>query len=264
MSPAAKLQIVLVLAASSALSGCMGTTQPRGDEGPTTAERVDELEARLEQLERRTNSAQMLEMMQRVETMHAELRELRGATEQRGHELESLNRRQRELYLDLDRRLQALETGGRTRDAAPSGEPAHELPRQLEDSPDDAMRDRYESAFRLLQEGRYPAALEAFTAYLDDYPDGQYSDNAQYWLGEVYYVTREYESALEEFGKVLDAFPESQKIPDAMLKIGYVHYELEQWERAREMLTRVTEQAPGTTVARLAEQRLQRMRQEGR
>ena len=52
-------------------------------------------------------------------------------------------------------------------------------------------------------------------------------------------------------------------LPDSLLKIGYTHYELKQWELARSALTQVQEQYPGTTVARLAENRLRAMRVEG-
>src|SRR5690606_33316613 len=114
---------------------------------------------------------------------------------------------------------------------------------------DDAQAQRavYDAAFRQLQEGRYPAAIAAFKDYLAQYPKGRYVDNAQYWLGEAYYVTRDFSTALSEFQRVLSAFPDSQKVPDAMLKIGYVHYELQQWDKARDTLTQVAQRVPGTT-----------------
>jgi tol-pal system protein YbgF len=109
-----------------------------------------------------------------------------------------------------------------------------------------------------------PVAINAFRQFLEAYPDGPFSDNAQYWLGEAYYVSRDFPNALAEFRKVIERHPDSQKVPDAMLKIGYTQYELRQWDVARRMLTDVSQRAPGTTVARLAQQRLDRMRQEGR
>lgn len=262
------LQFVSFAALAGMLAGCLSGTPTRPDGTASPQQRIAELESRVQRLENQVESGQLLELMQRVETLHTELRELRGDGEQRGHEVESLSRRQRELYLDLDRRLQNLETGGRAPAAAAPAESRAE-PRQsaverLERPSEDGQRTRYESAFRLLQEGRYPAAIDAFQQFLADFPEGPYSDNAQYWLGEAYYVTRDYRSARAEFGKVVERHPDSQKIPDAKLKIGYVHYELQEWEDARRVLTEVAGMAPGSTIARLAEQRLQRMRQEGR
>ncbi len=243
-----------VTATVVALGGCLSGPPGRtADSGPTLVERIEMLETKVGTQQRALESGQMLELMNRVEVLHAEVRELRGMVETLGHEAESLSRRQRELYLDLDRRLQNLEGG------------AARLATQVPERPSQsAAPAQYDDAFKLLQEGRYPAAIDAFKSYLAANPQGPLADNAQYWLGEAYYVTRDYRTALVQFQGVVERFPDSRKFPDALLKIGYVHYELEQWDDARRVLTSVIERAPGTTIARLAEQRLQRMRQEGR
>ena len=253
------MRALLLTIAVASLAGCAGPAA-RQASGPTLGERVDALESRVQRLDNRADSGQLLDLLQRVDALHAELREMRGEVERLGNEGESLNRRQRELYLDLDRRLQGLEAGGAASGPMPVPPPSVQAPA------DDAATQRvaYDAAFRLLQEGRYPPAIEAFQAYLAQYPQGRFVDNAQYWLGEAYYVTRDFTTALGEFNRVVAEFPDSQKVPDALLKIGYVHYELGQWDQARDTLTTVAERVPGTTIARLAEQRLQRMRQEGR
>jgi tol-pal system protein YbgF len=238
---------------------------------PNVSQRVTWLEDRVEELENRQEGAgtdQLVDVLQRLDMLEREMRELRGEIERMTHEMESLTRRQRELYLDLDRRLQNLETGGRPERPVPSLGAMEPLQEQADGgSPvgdPAAERAEYDAAFRMLQEGRYPAAISAFQAYLERYPDGRFADNAQYWLGEAHYVSRDYRAALVLFQEVEQRFPSSQKVADAKLKIGYVHYELQQWEDARAVLTDVTQRYPGTTIARLADQRLQRMRQEGR
>lgn len=236
--------------------------------GPTPAQRIALLEERLEALENRPAvsdqvTTQVLELMQRVETLEREIRELRGEVERLNHDMDAVGRRQRELYLDLDRRLQNFETGsGRPSPTPAASADPSSPPVAVTGSGDE--RGEYDAAFRMLQEGRYPAAIAAFKDHLERYPDGRLADNAQYWLGEAYYVTRDYRMALAEFGAVIERHPQSQKVPDASLKIGYVHYELQEWDEARRVLTDVASRAAGTTIARLAEQRLQRMRQEGR
>jgi tol-pal system protein YbgF len=125
-------------------------------------------------------------------------------------------------------------------------------------------RGAYESAFDSLKEGRYAEAARRFQTFLDQYPTGEYSPNAQYWLGESYYVTQNYQIALEAFQRLLTQFPSSNKAPDALLKVGYCHYELRQWPEAESILNQVVQQYPETTVARLAQGRLRALRLENR
>ncbi len=129
-------------------------------------------------------------------------------------------------------------------------------------SPEDEKA-AYDQAFQALKELRYADAAEEFQSFIDRFPTSEYTDNAQYWLGESYYVTRNYDIALTAFQDLLDQFPDSPKAPDALLKIGYTHYELEQWDSARAALTQVQENYPDSTLSRLAENRLRSMRMEG-
>lgn len=122
----------------------------------------------------------------------------------------------------------------------------------------------YEQALNILREGRYADAAEAYRQFLATYPNGRYVDNAQYWLAETQYVTRQFPQALDEFGKLVNGYPNSAKAPDALLKIGYIHYEQGDWKAARENLQTVTQRFPDSTAARLATERLQRMDREGR
>lgn len=130
-------------------------------------------------------------------------------------------------------------------------------------NPEDERRG-YDAAFDELKEGRYAEAARRFKSFLQLYPDGEYAPNAQYWLGESYYVTQNYEIALEAFQTLLRKFPNSTKAPDGLLKLGYCQYELRQWNEAEATLNRVMQQYPDTTVARLAQGRLRAMRLEDR
>ena len=122
----------------------------------------------------------------------------------------------------------------------------------------------YQKAFNLLKQGRYTESISAFKSFLNEYPGGSYEDNAQYWLGEASYVSRDYDTALGDFSLVLDRYPGSSKVPGALLKSGYIFYEKQDWAKAREYFGRLQTEYPGTTEARLAEKRLERMDKEGR
>lgn len=136
---------------------------------------------------------------------------------------------------------------------------------QSQSTPDTAANEKaaYDTAFQALKELRYADAAQLFQEFLDGYPGSEYADNAQYWLGESYYVTRNYDIALGAFQDLLGNYPDSSKVPDALLKIGYTHYELKNWDQARAALTRVEQEYPDTTLARLAANRLKSMRMEG-
>jgi tol-pal system protein YbgF len=249
-----------------------------------------ELETRLQQLERRLDSRSLIGLMKQVSALQREVQQLRGDIEVQTHSMESLQKRQRDLYLDIDRRLHRLEAGGvqgqtdmpgtaamvptqpggLTRPPAAPFAPSTSFTATTAGSaaasaalnPAEQRKD-YDRALEQLKEGRYTEASTAFQAFLKKYPGSSYADNAQYWLGEVYYVTREFQPALSEFGKVVEAYPDSTKIADAKLKIGYIQYELKDWAKAREMLAQVVQAYPGTTTARLAQERLERMKREG-
>lgn len=240
------------------------------------------------------SSSVMADLVIQVQELQDEVRMLRGQMEEQGRELENLKRRQRDQYLDLDQRLSEIRTAQPAVSSGPAVSPSTAQGPTLspaEDTP--AVRDpvesqsqvtpigqpvvqsqaapvsaqdekaAYDTAFQALKELRYADAAEEFQSFLDQYPNSEYADNAQYWLGESYYVTRNYDIALASFQSLLSQYPDSPKAPDALLKVGYTHYELEQWDSARAALTQVQENYPGTTLSRLAENRLRSMRMEG-
>ena len=92
------------------------------------------------------------------------------------------------------------------------------------------------------------------------YPEGQYAANAQYWLGEAYYVNGDKEKALASFQRVVEVYGESSKASDALLKIGYIQDDIGRLPEARQTLETVIQKYPGTSAARLAESRLQRLK----
>lgn len=118
----------------------------------------------------------------------------------------------------------------------------------------------YDSAFDLLKQSRYNDAIIEFRAMTSEFPDGALVDDAEYWIGEAYYVTRDFENALSAFQGVVNQYPDSQRVPEAMLKLGYVQAELGRTEDARQTLNQVISQYPGSRVAISAETRLSKLR----
>jgi len=124
------------------------------------------------------------------------------------------------------------------------------------DGPDKAA---YQGAFELLKTSQYDQAIIAFQKYLATYPDSTYADNAQYWLGEAYYVNKSFPEAQQSFQRVIDKYPQSRKVPDAWLKIAFCKYESKEYQSARETLVQLIAKYPDAPSARLAQQRLDKM-----
>jgi tol-pal system protein YbgF len=119
-----------------------------------------------------------------------------------------------------------------------------------------AARADYQQAFNLLKQSLYEQAIKAFREFLAEHPASEYADDAQYWLGEAHYVTREFEPALVEYRALAATYPDSPKLTQALLKIGYTLQELGRIDEARAALQDLAQRYPGTSSARLAEERL--------
>ena len=256
----ARLQIAAGLAVLTVLlAGCAVMEPPQPQPDPV-AQQLDDIERRLAALERMLASGALIELTEQVDSLQRQTAELRGRTETLEHNTDGTTDRQRDLYVDLDDRLRSLEQSTLTRPPATqmATSPAGALP-----VPGGTDRQNYEAAFELLKQQQYQAAGAAFGQFLVSFPDSQLADNAQYWLAESYYVTDQFEEALTQFQVVLSRYPRSRKLPDALLKIGYSNYELGRWAGARSALEKVRDDFPDSTAARLAEQRLNRMTDEG-
>jgi tol-pal system protein YbgF len=229
----------------------------------STKERLQVLEQKMDRVERLlSNNDSETELLRRIQELQSENQLLRNEIEQLQFETQRGADRQRELYMDLDQRIQSIEAGGAVGLAAgmpgSTGIPGSAGMTAGNDSAD------YQAAFELLKEGRYEEGRQAFENFLARYPNSELRDNAQYWMAETYYVTQDYTTALAGFQSVIADYPASRKIPDAWLKVGYCNYELKNYPGAREALATAQSRYPETTAARLAAQRLQLMTSEGR
>lgn len=245
----------LLSTAVALLSGCV-TTPPEAD---PVVQKLSELDSRLLRLERVLANQSLLDLSQRIEAAQAETRVLRGQVDELQHQVTQSQTQTREMYGDVDRRLSALEGNPGAAAAVGASPTTGGLPLPSGDD-----RANYQAAFDLLKDAKYPEAISAFKNFLTTFPNSALADNAQYWLGEAHYVTRQYPDALRDFRTVLEKYPDSRKIPDALLKIGYCNYELKNWGEARSALSQVVQRFGDTTAARLASQRLAKLDSEGR
>ncbi len=184
----------LLLAPALMLGGCT-LLEPRGED-PVLV-KLNDLERRMEAIERVVQNQSLVNLTQQVSAMERRDDEIQGSVESLEHDSETTADRQRQLYADLDARIQELESSLRAR--TPGVMDGGTLsPGQLP-VPDGSDRDNYQAAFELLKEQRYEPAASAFEQFLVTFPDSELADNAQYWLAESHYVTQQFDRALGEF-----------------------------------------------------------------
>ena len=262
------------------------------------AVQVKKLDRRLAKIEKLLNNKILIETVGRLDDLQSELNEIRDDVETMGYKVQSASKRNTNYFIDTDRRINELETGGvkQTIQVAPAAiapvviKPPVTQPKVIvapvevepikpavtavvvkptivrntqstEFKPNE--REDYMESFNFLKQGRYKKSLKAFTLFLKKYPSGRYADNAQYWLAESNYVSRFFNTAILEFNKVITLYPSSPKVADARLKLGYCYYETKKWDQAKNNFKTIIVDYPNTSNSRLAERRLKQIEQEG-
>lgn len=226
---------------------------------------------RLDLLERRVD--RITDLTLQLDQVQAENRDLRGQIEQLGYEIEQLKRMQRDIYQDVDQRLGALQPGGASQSPAAAGEggdgdpatpplPTGQAPTGAAGGDPAKIQAEYQAAYDLLnpKQKRYAEAAKAFSAFVRKYPNHALAPNAQYWLGEAYYVTQKNADARKAFDVVVERYPGSTKMPDALYKLGRLHEAAGRRDAARRSYERVVTEYANSSAAGLAGQRLAKLR----
>jgi tol-pal system protein YbgF len=248
-----------------ALAALVGCSLTPSEDDPVQV-KLGELDGRIGRIERVMSNQSLLDMAQRLDASQTEIRQLRGRIEELENEIEAAKKRQRDLYNDLEKRLgqggagAAAPGAGFSAGGVPTQGGVPGVPVTAGASAEEAA---YNQAFDALKTSSYPAAIANFKQFIASYPHSDLLDNARYWLGEAYYVTRDFPAAAAAFQQVVEAAPNSRKAPDAMLKLAYTQQELKRVPEARTTLTQVVQRYPGTDAARLATERLQRLPSDG-
>lgn len=209
----------------------------------------------------------MLEMLGRVESLQNEIQQLRGLVEQQTYEINNLKKRQQNIYSDIDVRLQQLETVGgiennrseKENTFAPVAEKPVTTSQKPAQTPKSKAREKvaFDKAFASVKNSQYQQAIKLLKQFLIDYPVGEYSDNATFWLASVYKVVNDIPAAKTNFQAVYTEFPESEKAGMAMLKLADIYFEESDKLKAEQLYTQVTQQYAGTTAEHMAVKKLQ-------
>ncbi len=206
-------------------------------------------------------------LFNQLQQMQQEIAQLRGMLEEQQNEIQRLKREGLERYQDLDQRLSSGAAAGGTpaQNSADGAVNANDTPpaaqQQGSAEASDPAKEKlyYDAAFDLIKAKDFDKASQAFTAFLNRYPNSQYAGNAQYWLGEVNLAKGDLQAAGKAFAKVSQAYPSHSKVPDSLFKLADVERRLGNNDKARGILQQVIAQYPGSSAAQLAQRDLQRL-----
>lgn len=258
------------------------------------------IQERLSKLEQQSGgSGNTADLVYQIQQLQQQLAQLQGTIEEQNHQINQLKDRQKVLYVDMDSRITHIEEamGGKpknelTEDSAIDDNTSQATTQSVtvtapvirptvdaqvntqtlnnsnvtatSEPVETAAKSMYLKAFNELKAGRSNESSRLFEDFIQTYPNDDLTDNAYYWLGESYYVSRNYPLALAAFQNLEQKFPLSSKLSDSLLKIGYTYHELEDYAQAQAALEKVVDSFPNQPVARMAEKRLNLLRREGK
>ena len=202
-----------------------------------------------------SGAGQLSELFYRIQVLQQDLKDLRGTMEEQSYLIKRLERSQKEQYLDLDKRLAQLGGADLENRAAQTEEKesSEEATTFLNEVPEfDNEREAYQYAFDLMRNRQYQESLAGFEEIIVAFPNGQYTPNAFYWIGELYLAQGDNEKSRQSFIQVISLYPDHQKVPDAMYKLGVVYFALGDNQSALRYLGQVQQEYPNSSAAGLA------------
>ncbi len=213
--------------------------------------KVNKLEAQLRSVEEqhRQSISSLLDLQIQLETQATELRKLNGQNEEWAHSLQDVEKRQKDFYVDLDARISQLELNqqkpdtSRAADNKASGTPVGE-------------NKVFEAAYGLYKAENYAGAATAFRDFLRQFPQSVHEANVYYWMGNAYFLTRDYANSLESYQNLSNKFQDHPRLADAMLNMAECQLALKNKTSAKKTLKQITVQFPGSDVAATAKKRL--------
>ncbi len=122
--------------------------------------------------------------------------------------------------------------------------------------PPPAPRELDSQAYADYARGNYDLAIQGFQEYIRNYPNTDFTDNAQYWIGESLYGKKMYTEAIEAWNALFRDYPSSDKLPDARVKKGMALERLGRRSQALVEYRYVIDRFPNTQAARIAREHL--------
>ena len=251
-----------------------------------------QIDDRLLFLEQQAKSGGLADLATQSQRRQGDIAKLRGQIEVVTYELEQSQKRQRDLYVDLDTRLRKIESAAAAAAAAPPpgdaanagnsvavppgaaaapvtapppasgpgfGPPPNAdaaVPPSRKPSEGVAEQRAYDAALDFFKRGDYQGAINGFSAFIKTYPRSPLASSAQYWIGNAQYARRDYRASIVTQRQLLKEFPDSSKAPDALLNIASAQADMGDNAAARRTLEELIAKYPKSDAGTRARQRL--------
>lgn len=207
------------------------------------AETLARIEREMKELGREAGDKRaVLELSNLIDGLRQDLAGMRGQIEVLANRIDGLDKRQKDLYVDLDARLRRFETAQAEKDKAAQAVQAEQQ--------------AYEAGLAQFKGNNYGAAIQTLQSFLASYPSSQLAPSAQYWIGNAFYALRDYKSSIAAQEKLIKTWPDSSKAPDAMLNIASSQAEMGDANASRATLKSLVAKYPSSPAAEQAKQRL--------
>lgn len=224
-------------------------------------EQIQQLEARLEQLEKSSNKLEeankqqtgsMLDMLTQIESLNQELRRLRGQNEELEHNLQDAKNRQKDFYVDLDARIRRFEATEATVQSAA----AQTADKSVAEDITVVENSAYEVVYAYYKAANYQKVLESAKEFLTKFPESRHAPNVHYLMGDAYFSRDDFKKSIASYQIVVSKYESSPNVPDAWLNIAACQQQLKDMATARKTLKLIVAKYPGSKAATKAKQRL--------
>lgn len=185
-------------------------------------------------------------LINQIEVLLTELQDLKG-------KMETTNQQLSNLALKVQTQAQVANN------ASPATLPSQTSIISSQVGIQDEEQKDYQLAYGDYQRGRYDLAISGFANYIIKYPQSEYADNAQYWIGECYFSKKNYLDAIIEFENLIQKYPNSDKIAAAHLKKALAYLKLEKKAQAVVELQTIVQDFADTDEAKLAKEQLKEL-----
>ena len=198
-------------------------------------------------------------LLEKINQLKKEIENLTASIETNNLSISRLEEANQIRYVDLDKRIHLIETKLLFEESLEEDSPEisiNPLSGLVDEEIESGEFDLWSNSMRLIDNSRYSEAAENLRLLILSYPDGTYTGDAYFWLGEIYLVQEMFEDSAEILNAFVLKFEEHPRKADALYKLAVVKINLEDVVSAEELLQEVISNYPNSGAALLAEQDL--------
>ncbi len=204
------------------------------------------------------------EMNEDIRILSGRLEEMEHSLKQRQQNAEALEKK-REEKLDRLAGLSDQHTEQITRmeqylNLESTQKPVAVVPPGTPEMEPSSENEIYQSAKQAFDQGDSEAARQGFEEFIKRYPKSKNADNAQFWIGEIYYREKWYEKAILEYQNVIEKYPNANKVPAALLKQGLAFSNIGDKANAKLILEELSRKYPQSNEAKVAAEKLKALK----